>query len=157
MGNAVAELQRRADRIFSTSASDVALGDDAFLAALHNVERNVNPNATNNATEGERREFNNQTSVVVDPPDGRIPYTPQGQARFNSLLRSRVDPPSDPEALSNEVRCVTYEVARLRGGPLTYLQLVQALGYVVVVMESINEVRIIPLEVSTQLPSNTKK
>ena len=153
----VVELQRRADRIFGTSASDAGLGDGVFLAALANVERNVDPRATANATDQERREFNSQTSVVVDPPDGKIPYTAQGQARLAALLRSRLEPPTDPEALANEVRCLTYEVPRLRGGNLTYLQILQSPGYVVLLMESIHEVRIIPLQAGPHLSPRIRR
>ncbi len=142
----VADLQRRADRIFGKDASDAGIGDSVFLAALANVDRYKNANTTDNALAIERREFDNRTSVIVDPPDGKIPYTARGQARQSALLRARVASPSDPEALANEVRCLTYEVPRLRGGNLTYVQILQSPGYVVLLMENIHEARVIPLQ-----------
>ena len=114
----VAELQKRADRIFGNDASGAGLGDNVFLAAFSNVEKYKNPNTTGNALDVDRRVFDNRTSVIVDPPDGLIPYTARGRARQDDLVRARVDPPNDPEQLANEVRCLTYEVARLRGGAI---------------------------------------
>ena len=42
----VAALKERADRIFKTRESDYAAGDNVFLAALSDVDRFKNPNAT---------------------------------------------------------------------------------------------------------------
>src|SRR5262249_49047573 len=47
----VAELKQRADRLFKRGDSDFAAGDNAFLAALANVDVYKNPNATG-GTEG---------------------------------------------------------------------------------------------------------
>src|SRR5688572_5405699 len=69
----VKELKRRADRLFKSGNSDFAAGDNVFLAALANLEQYKNPNATHGSDEMVEREFDNRTSLVVDPSDGRIP------------------------------------------------------------------------------------
>jgi len=141
----VAELQRRADRIIRDDANDAVLGDALFLAVFGNVDRVRNVNATAGATAQERRIFENRTSLIVDPPDGRIPYTAQGKARADALIRARLSSPDNPENLANEVRCLTYETPRLRGGPLTYVDVVQTKDYLVFSLEQIHETRIVPL------------
>jgi hypothetical protein len=141
----VAELQRRADRLTEDDANDAVIGDNLFLAAWTNVSRFKNPNTTGGATSQERRIFENRTSLIVDPPDGRIPYTPRGRARLEAMLASRVNPPDNPENLANEVRCLTYEVPRLRGGAFNYVDIVQTRDHVALSLEQIHEVRIIPL------------
>ena len=141
----VAELQRRADRLLESDTNDAVLGDNLFLAAWANVDRFKNPNTTAGATSQERRVFENRTSLIVDPADGRIPYTRRGRSRLDALLASRVNPPDHPENLANEVRCLSYEVPRLRGGQLTYVDIVQTKDHVVLVLEQIHEARIVPI------------
>jgi hypothetical protein len=96
------------------------------------------------------REFDNRTSLIVDPLDGKIPtLTPEARQRQASAdARQRL--PAGPEDLSNPLRCITFGVPRLGGnfgaGPYSYYQILQGPGYVVVAMEIIHEARIIPLD-----------
>src|SRR5437899_252651 len=70
----VAELKKRADKIFKDGKSDYAAGDNAFLAAFGNVEQYKNPTkSTGSSFDMVEREFDNRTSLIVDPPDGRLP------------------------------------------------------------------------------------
>src|SRR5437867_2594764 len=79
----VAELKKRAERLFKDGNSDFASGDNAFLAAYANVEKYKNPNiSVGSSIEMVEREFDNRTSLIVDPPDGKIPpLTPQARER----------------------------------------------------------------------------
>ena len=84
----VAELKQRADRIFKEQNSDYSGGDAVFLAALGDVDRYKSPNATAGSADMIEREFDDRTSLIVDPPDGKVPaQTPAGQQR--ALLRRR--------------------------------------------------------------------
>ncbi len=69
----VITLQQRADRLFKNGNSDFAAGDAVFLAAFANLETYKNPDATADSLLSDDREFDNRTSLIVDPPDGRIP------------------------------------------------------------------------------------
>ncbi len=95
---------------------------------------------------------NRQASLVVDPPDGRIPpLTPEAQKReANRLARRRQiwDSPDTWEDLATWDRCITLGVV---GGvlPLFYNsgnQILQAPGIVVFRNEMIHEARVIPLD-----------
>src|SRR5262245_65554159 len=78
----VAELRRRADRLFKNSNADFPAGDAVFLAALANIDRFTSPTATGSTNEMIEREFDHRTSLIIDPPDGRIPtLTVEGQQR----------------------------------------------------------------------------
>src|SRR4051794_41738091 len=78
----VAELRRRADRLFRNTNADFAAGDAVFLAALADIDRFTSTTSTGTTYEMIEREFDNRTSLIVDPPDGRIPpLTPEGLRR----------------------------------------------------------------------------
>ena len=69
----VAELRRRADRLFKNTNADFAAGDAVYLAALADIDRFKSTTSTGSTFEMIEREFDNRTSLIVDPPDGRIP------------------------------------------------------------------------------------
>jgi hypothetical protein len=94
------------------------------------------------------------TSLIVDPPDGRIPFTTEGRVRFEESPRLEremglgkplgVDKPEDR---AESERCTT------TGGIFVpnpfynnFHQIVQAPGYVVILSEMMHEHRIIPLD-----------
>jgi len=58
----VAELRRRADRLFKNTNADFAGGDAVFLAALANVDRFTSATSTGTTFEMIEREFDNRTS-----------------------------------------------------------------------------------------------
>jgi len=153
----VAELQRRADRLFNDGTSDAALGDAVFLAAWANLDTFKNPDATASSSEPLRREFENRTSLIVDPPDGRIPpLTPAGQARQAAAAAARRRS-AGPEDLSSALRCITWGVPRFAAGnPYnSYYRVIQSPGYVVVDMET--DIRIIPLGDHPHLPPTIRQ
>src|SRR5436190_6904708 len=69
----VAQLQARASRMFKDGSSDFAAGDAVFLAALGGADRFKSATSTHNSEDMIEREFDRHTSLIVDPPDGRIP------------------------------------------------------------------------------------
>ncbi len=146
----VATLRKRAARIFKSGNSDFAAGDNVFLAAFENVDQFRSPTATHGADEMIEREFDNRTSLVVDPPDGRIPaLTPEAQQR-QAATAAAVQYPARAEDVNNAQRCISWSVPRLGGrygaGDLAYYQIFQNRGYVVIYLETGHEARIIPLD-----------
>ncbi len=156
----VASLKARAARIFKGGNSDFAAGDAVFLAALADPAQFRSATSTHGSEEMIEREFDHHTSLVVDPPDGRIPpLTPEGQRRRQAVAAAarRSDGPDD---LDNATRCIAWGTPRLGGrygaGDLGYYQIVQSPGYVVLFMETGHEVRIVPLDGRPHLPSSAK-
>ena len=92
-----------------------------------------------------------QTSLIVDPPHGRLPaVTPRAQRRADHLVAVRASPsyPTTWEEPSVFERCIT------RGLPASMMpgfynhnyQILQAPDYVVIYAEMIHDARIIPLD-----------
>ncbi len=97
----------------------------------------------------ERAKPSNQTSLLIDPPDGRLPpLTPEGQKR----LAERPDPklrPNGPEDFQDPWdRCITRGMpgVMIPNGYANGLQIVQVPGSVTLLYEMIHEVRRIPLD-----------
>jgi hypothetical protein len=157
------ELKRRAVRLFDAKGKgDFAGGDNVFLAALENPDVFKNPNSTGGALEMIERDFENRTSLIIDPPDGKIPaLTPEARQKQAAAQVARPRPPAGPEDLSNALRCITFGVPRLGGnfgvGIYGYNQIVQAPGYVVLIMEAIHDARVIPLDGRPHLPQSVRQ
>jgi hypothetical protein len=142
----VATLQARADRLFENGNSDFPQTDDVFLSALRNVERYENPRGTASSYFHARRIFENRTSLIVDPPDGKVPpLTPDAAARQAALTAARSQP-AEPQDLDNTLRCITWGVPRLGAGSpyAMYYGIVQAADHIVLRLQT--DVRIIPLD-----------
>ena len=146
----VAELSRRADRIFKENDADLAIGDTLFLTALANVDAFRRRGANRSSNFMVEREFDNRTSQIVDPPDGRLPaLLPAAAERWAALTARDVDP-AGPEDLNTRARCLTPGMPRIgpgpRGDPLYgYYQIFQSPGYFVLVMETNHDARIVRL------------
>src|SRR5260221_4615206 len=160
----VTEFRRRAAVLLADNANDFAAGDALFLAGLVNVSRYKSRNSTGGSAEMIEREFDNRTSLIVDPPDGRIPWTTAGKRRYDAdVAAGQAIAPAGPEDLTNVIRCLTYGVPRLGvnnstgAGSLGYYQIVQAPGYVVLTYEAIHETRIIPLDGRPHLPDSIRR
>jgi hypothetical protein len=159
----VAALKKRADRLFKNGYSDFAAGDNFFLAALRDIGKYNNPNATSSSGEMVEREFDNRTSLIVDPPDGRIPpLTPEGKVRQAAAIAAVAfqRPPSGPQDLSSAMRCITPGVPRIGGrfgaGNDGYYQIMQSRGYVIFFMEAFHDARIFPLDGRAHLPPEVR-
>src|SRR5262245_51989269 len=69
----VANLKQRAGELFKEGNSDFAGGDAVFLAAVGTADRFKSTTSTENSVGMIERVFDNRTSLIVDPADGRIP------------------------------------------------------------------------------------
>lgn len=128
---------------------DALFGDQLVLAAIQGIEATSYDPTTGNYNQFwiADRDFTNQTSLVIDPPTGRIPdVLPDTRERLREAGQYRRDHPADsytdrplPE------RCVTYGVPRLGAGYNSYYQIFQSADHVVIMYEMIHDARIIPL------------
>ena len=129
---------------------DALFGDQLIQAAIAGTEATSYDPTTGNYNQFwiADRFFSTQTSLVVDPPNGRIPETTDAaKARREERAAYRDAHPADTYAdrpLSE--RCVSYGVPRIGAGYNSYYQLVQAKDHVALLQEMIHDVRIIPID-----------
>jgi hypothetical protein len=102
-----------------------------------------------------------RTSIVVDPPDGRVPpLTPEAQKAAAARAAALRRPAAGPEDRSLPERCILWPTA---GPPMlssaynNNYQILQTPGYVVIFIEMIHDVRIIPLDGRPHLASNIRQ
>ncbi len=98
------------------------------------------------------------TSIIIDPPDGRIPpLTPEGRARVDAVRAyARLHPADRAQDRSLTERCIYWATAGppMLPGPYNNLyQVYQSRGTVTILSEMIHEPRIIPLDGRPHLPS----
>ena len=159
----VAELRKRADRLFKNTNADFAGGDAVFLAALADIDHFKSTTATGSTFEMIEREFDNRTSLIIDPPNGRIPsLTAEAEQRRSATNAIRRRPPEGPEDLTHVERCLTYGAPRLSGtntgaGPLGYYQITQTASHIVLFLEAVHEARIISLDGRPHLPPSLRQ
>ena len=97
-----------------------------------------------------------QTSLVVDPPDGRVPVKPSAEAKRDYDLAHASD---SWEYMSVWDRCITRGVpaGMFPAGYNNSYQILQTPGYVVIFYEMIHETRIIPLDGRPHLPASIRQ
>lgn len=109
----------------------------------------------------ERGALNNRTSLVIDPPDGKIPpMTPAGKARQDGLSSRRREHPADSwEDRSAYDRCITRSMpgVMMPGFYNHNYHILQTPTHVVLVAEMIHDARIIPIDGRPHLPGTIRQ
>jgi hypothetical protein len=108
-----------------------------------------------------------RTSLIIDPPDGRIPpLTPEAAKRLDDQAAAARDEQlglvraDSPESRSLADRCILGFNA---GPPLTpgaynnHVRISQAPGFVTLVVEMVHDARIVPVDGSPHLPSRLRQ
>jgi hypothetical protein len=101
------------------------------------------------------RDWDNRTSLIIDPPDGQMPQmTPAGKARqrrgrgvvltgSENGPRGRAEGPEDRNLLE---RCISAGAPRTGTGYNSYTQIVQSPDAVVILQELIHDARVVPMD-----------
>ena len=93
------------------------------------------------------------TAMVVDPPDGLVPYTPEGKRRWDAAPKLGPPLPANrPEDRAQPERCLTTDGLFVPNAFYnTFHRIVQAPGVVVIVTEMMHEARVIPIDARPRL------
>ena len=107
---------------------------------------------------------NLRTSLIVDPPDGRIPpmtaEAVERAARAAEARKRRSGPYDAVQNMDFDDRCIIMAGTAppmLSPGYMSNYQIVQAPGYVMILVERIHDARIIPLDNRPHLPNNVRQ
>ena len=104
-----------------------------------------------------------RTSLVVEPPDGRIPFTPEGRARWEAaptverMIAGGQVGASGPEDRPQFERCITaYHLQTPSALYTNYHQVFQTPETVAILSEAMHILRVIPLDGRPQLDSRIR-
>ena len=156
-----AEFQKRAEELTSESG-DAGFLDEVFLAAAGGAEEFetfcTGTGNYNNFWLTERH-FENRTSLIVDPPTGRIPYKPETQRLLAEQLEryASAEPVASWEELGMLTRCITNGVPNLLPGYNTNYQIVQTADHVLILQELMHEARVVPLDGRPHVASDIRQ
>ena len=95
---------------------------------------------------------NRRTSLIVEPPDGRLPaFTTEAQARNAARAQERRSrgPADGPEDRALNERCLSWAIAGPPMLPGVYnnnIQIIQTRDYVAIVNEMIHDARLVPMD-----------
>jgi hypothetical protein len=156
----VAALKKKAHELFS-GKSDAAFGDSVYRSVLANVNGTASGFKSLDGETGDyssawtvEREWENRTSLITDPADGRLPaMTPEGQKRRTDSAAARTRRPDGPEDRALQERCITYGSPQLTAGYQSYSQIFQTSNAVIFETEMIHDARIIPLDGRPHIPA----
>jgi len=100
-----------------------------------------------------------RTSLIVDPPNGRLPLREETLQRQATEAAYRREHPSDSWLdRTNWDRCITYHgVPPISSGYNNSYQILQNPNYVAIMVEMIHDVRIIPLDGRPQLDDKIRQ
>ena len=110
-----------------------------------------------------KRAASRRTSLIVDPPDGRVPpLTPEAKKRAAARAEARkaTGPFDGPESRSLSERCILMPGEGPPMLPEAYnsnIQFQQGPGYVAILQEEIHDARVIPLDGRPHLGPNIRQ
>ncbi len=155
----LADLKGRLEEIREGSQAGDLLGDYLIQRVLEDPEFRGFDQVTGNYNSFwlVDRELDNRTSLVVDPPDGRIPaLTEQAMERMRAAVAYGDEVPAGPEDMPVSVRCISYGVPNTLAGYNSYFQIFQTADHVAIHQELIHDVRLIPLGEPEPLPDDLR-
>ena len=140
-------------------SGDALFGDELILDVLAGKQKSASHDTQTGNYNGfwlPGRDIDHRTSLIIDPPNGRIPpETPEAQKRRAALAEERRLRPADgPESRGLSERCITFGVPRFQAAYSSVYQIVQAPHQVVFNMETIHDARVIELDGRPHLPAS---
>jgi hypothetical protein len=160
----LAAFRKKAAELFN-GEGDAAFGDSVFQAVVSNVNGTRSGFKSTDGGTGDyssvwtvQREWDNRTSLITDPRDGRLPAMTQAaqERRAANASKSRRSP-EGPEDRSLSERCITYGSPQLVAGYQSYYQIVQSPGSMAIMTEMIHDARVIPIDTRPHIPPQVRQ
>ena len=160
----LAAMKKKAHEMFS-GQGDAAFGDTVFNAVWANVKGTRSGFTSTDGETGDyssvwtvERDWENRTSLIVDPPDGRMPpMTPEGQKRRSATLAAMKGVPAGPADRALQERCITYGSPSLVAGYQSAYEIVQTPNTVALTMEMIHDTRVISLDAGSHIAPTVRQ
>jgi len=156
----VANLKKNAAELFNGD-TDAAFGDSVFLAALRKTDNFKSTDSTGNYNHFwlVDRDFDNRTSLITVPKDGRLPAMTENATKAQAVAAEhrKAHPYDGPEDIDLSLRCITGSVPMFGAGYNNYYQIVQSPTFVGINMEMRHDLRVIPISNRPHVASDIKQ
>jgi hypothetical protein len=146
----LADIKSRATKMMD--GGDAFFADELFTAAIEGRTKFSSSDTqvgNYDQTWLSERVWDNRTSLIIDPPDGRIPaLTPGGaeRVRAQAAAQKARGPADRAQDLSLGTRCVSYGTPNIRAGYQSYFDITQGPGVVALRSEMIHDARIFSID-----------
>ena len=145
----IADFKAKQEKLFS-GGGEAAFGDDVYKSIVADDEEHesYDPSTGNyNQFWVVEREIESRTSLIVDPPSGRMPELTKGGAeRAAAQAAYEAEHPADSYTdRINSDRCITFGVPFVAAGYNGYFQIAQTADHVAILQEMAHETRIVPV------------
>jgi hypothetical protein len=147
----LSDLKKKAQAL--QDGGDAFFADELFTAAIEGQEKFKSADTqTGNYDQSwlSDRIWDNRTSLIIDPPDGRIPPLASGaveRARAADAAARKGKGPADSAGdLSLGTRCVSYGTPNIRAGYQSYFEITQSPTVVALRSEMIHDARIFSID-----------
>jgi hypothetical protein len=150
----LADLKKRAAAMMD--GGDAFFADELFSAAIEGKTKfsSTDTQVGNyDQTWLSDRVWDNRTSLIIDPPDGRIPALAPGaaeRARAQAAAQRARGPADSAADLSLGTRCISYGTPNIRAGYQSYFEITQGPSIVALRSEMIHDVRIFSTDAPRQ-------
>jgi hypothetical protein len=165
----VTALRKQAKAFFDTGG-DAEFGDTVFEAVWEKVKAGGGAAPHKKAEKGfdgdtgdyntawiAERVWDNRTSLITDPPDGRMPeFTADAKQKQAADAANYTRVPRGPEDRGLSERCISYGSPRTLAGYDSYYEIAQSKNTVAIALEQIHDVRIIPLDGNPHPPATVQ-
>ncbi len=144
------DLKKKAKALMD--GGDAFFGDELFNAAVAGKTKFTSSDTeTGNYDQTwlSERVFDNRTSLIIDPPDGRVPaLVPEAVERQQrqAAARRAKGPADQVQDMSLGTRCVTFGTPNILAGYQSYFEITQGPGAFALRSETIHDERIFPTD-----------
>ena len=152
----VEAMKKKAVETYLSGKVDAAFGDGIFLAVWDSLYGSKNgkrfesfePSTGDYSSEwNDHRVWDNRTSLITDPADGRIPpMTARAMAMRDAAGAALRRPARSAEDRSLGERCISSGSPRIGAGYQSYFQIVESPAAVMVMTEMFHDVRVLRLD-----------
>jgi hypothetical protein len=147
----VAKMRKKSEELF-TGKSDAVFFDGFYPAVLANVlGLRQGFKSTDGATGDYGSEWNdartweNRTSLITDPPNGRIPALTPKAIEARAAARGTMGRMDSVKDRPLGERCITYGSPQLTAGYQSFYQIVETPGAVMILTEMFHDARIVKM------------
>jgi hypothetical protein len=148
----LAKMKAKAEELF-TGKSDAVFFDGFYPAVLSNVlglregfKSSDGETGDYGSEWNDKRTWENRTSLITDPPNGRIPAFTANVMAGRGAARGGFGRTDSVKDRPLGERCITYGSPQLTAGYQSFYQIVETPGAVVIMTEMFHDARIVKID-----------